>query len=280
MSCCPQDAHGQLPEAPSEGREVVLNGVPTYCTGSGVCCIVVGHDIFGTNSGRTKSIADELARRLGVQVAIPSFFEGGVVGGAAANEAVLRVLEPPPTERWYTAPGRLLDALWHARAFLGGFRAANWPTVRPLLLDKVLPGLRARGAQRFGLLGYCWGGWLALHASAEPEFVCAASCHPAVNACALYGEKEQDLYDGVRCVQLHLVSAEDEDKSIQPGAAAQTTWLAKPFGADCRIEAFAQKHGWVNRGSLDDPSLKRDYEACVELLYAFFAKHLVAHDAK
>jgi dienelactone hydrolase len=254
--------------------------MPVYCTGSGTCCIVVGHDAFGVSSGRTKHIADVLARRLGCQVAIPTFFESGVAGGEVANEAARRFLDPSPTERWYTAPGRFLGLVWNLRAFLGGFKAANWRAVRPLLLDKVLPGLRARGAQRFGLLGFCWGGWFALHASAEPDFACTASCHPAVNACAIYSEKEQDVFDGVRCVQMHLVSARDEPKSIQPGGAAQSTWQAQPFGAGCHIEAFAQKHGWVNRGSLDDLALKRDYDRSIELLCEFYTKHLVAQGSR
>jgi dienelactone hydrolase len=156
-----------------------IGGIPVYLTGSGDRCIVVGHDAFGIHSGRTKLIADTLALKLGVTVAVPVFFASGSAGGSKVSRKLERLIHPV-NEPWWGFICRLFVALFHLRTFIRDVSSLTWPSVRHSLMERVLPGLRERGATRFALLGFCWGGWMALHASAELDFVCAASCHPSV----------------------------------------------------------------------------------------------------
>lgn len=46
-----------------------------YKTGKGKNVLIVAHDIFGLDGGRTKSVCDDLAIE-GVTVYLPDFFRG------------------------------------------------------------------------------------------------------------------------------------------------------------------------------------------------------------
>eukprot|EP00304_Pavlova_gyrans_P002774 CAMPEP_0206054804 /NCGR_PEP_ID=MMETSP1466-20131121/38888_1 /ASSEMBLY_ACC=CAM_ASM_001126 /TAXON_ID=44452 /ORGANISM="Pavlova gyrans, Strain CCMP608" /LENGTH=246 /DNA_ID=CAMNT_0053430023 /DNA_START=44 /DNA_END=784 /DNA_ORIENTATION=+ len=245
-------------------------------TGTGTSAIICAHDAFGVESGRTKAICDKLAAALGVIVVVPSFFEGGAPPGAASVER----MAPGDTaarEAWYTLPWRILLTLISLPRFIGGIRAANWERVRPLLMDHVAPFVRSRGATKLGLLGFCWGGWFTTHASAEPgpAFACAATAHPSLQLCRLYGDDFEALIDGVACPQLFLTSAQ-EASNVRPGGRAQEVLSSKPFGSACQFVHFKDmKHGWVNRGASDDPAVERDYAQAMDLITRFFRAHLV-----
>jgi dienelactone hydrolase len=263
-----------MPKAPSVGEVVTFNGVPCYLKGAGANCIVVGHDIMGIDSGLTQAICDELARDLECMVVIPTFWPSGAPGGPEAARPVERLFDPVGESVW-TFPWCVLLLLYNLPAFLRDMRGTGWAVVRPKLMDSVLPALRERGAARFGLLGFCWGGWAVMHASAEPDFRCAVSCHPAIQQAAMVDEKEQDIFAAIVCPQLLLVSHKDAP-SVQPGGAAVQTLSAKPFGADCDVCVFTQPHGWMNRGDPADPAVKRDQDECYARMLAFFTKHLTA----
>jgi hypothetical protein len=50
------------------GELVDLDGVPCYVVGQGGKALIVAHDIFGMDSGRTKAICDRLSSELNVMV--------------------------------------------------------------------------------------------------------------------------------------------------------------------------------------------------------------------
>ena len=50
------------------GELVDLDGVPCYVVGKGGKALIVAHDIFGMDSGRTKAICDRLSSELNVMV--------------------------------------------------------------------------------------------------------------------------------------------------------------------------------------------------------------------
>jgi len=258
----------------ARGRTLDVGGLECYMVGQGRRAIVVGHDAFGVDSGRTKQISDELADALGVIVAVPSFWASGSAGGFGRDEAdVMAPTGSRPTllRRVYAS----LRAVARLPCFVRELRAINWEVVGPMVHDHLLPMLREHGAERVGLMGFCWGGWLVLHASGSSEFCCGATLHPSQDkVCRLQGEDLRGLCEQVQCPQIILTAGNDSPKLMEHGIAHEV-FRGKPFGSECTFQTFGEmKHGWVNRASLEDPAVHRDYTAAMDLVTQFFRKHL------
>ena len=77
--------------------------------------------------------------------------------------------------------------------------------IEPIVSRKLLPYLRADGdglggPRRIGVLGFCWGGWVALRtAGAETGVDCVAALHPSMKMEAFHGGCNSDVYDAIRC---------------------------------------------------------------------------------
>jgi dienelactone hydrolase len=86
-------------------------------------CILVFHDIFGYNSGRTHHMCDEIATRGNYLVVAPNFFGENIV-----NE-----------------PEQLVSFSFFTKASALGSRGrVQWHIVEKLLTDVVLPYIRSR----------------------------------------------------------------------------------------------------------------------------------------
>ena len=129
-----------------------------------VPAVLVFSDIFGWRSGRTRQICDEIAEKAGVQVLLPNFFhEDG------SNEA-----EPLSgcSAAWFIAK-RILYYSWSSKhnswwAFLMyPFFWTRTNHVEPMMRDKLLPYLTESYPRPIGVLGFCWGGWMAFHSASR-----------------------------------------------------------------------------------------------------------------
>lgn len=277
LACCPAGSHGPAPASNYRPQGCVedLDGVPCYVVGDGQGAILVGHDAFGVDSGRTKQICDELASSLGVLVVVPAFFTAGAAAGLCAeySEAISPTV---PRPAWWRLLGNYMGCAWNMPAFLRDLRAHRWEAVGPQVQDKVLPAMRRRGVAKVALLGFCWGGWLVLHASASNDFCCGATAHPSqAEVCSLLGEDIHGLCEQVQCPQM-ILSASNDHAKTKEGGIAHNAYSAKSFGQDCVFETFLDmKHGWVNRACLDDENVARDFQNALEMLKAFYRKHLL-----
>ena len=101
------------------GEMVDVQGIPCYVVGTGEKTLLVAHDIFGVDSGRTKLICDRLSSELNLLVCLPAFFDGskGAGGQAAAN--VENLLFPDKGASIFGAPLRLFATLWRAPSLIG-----------------------------------------------------------------------------------------------------------------------------------------------------------------
>ena len=66
MSCCPKGSWSELQPDASYVNQGVVDKIgadlDVYRVGSGPKCIIWNYDIFGFNSGRTRQVADNLAK--------------------------------------------------------------------------------------------------------------------------------------------------------------------------------------------------------------------------
>ena len=280
--CCPSDSLpsvGEPPDYEPAGTVVTAGNVPCYVVGSdGPHAIVVAHDVFGVRSGRTRQICDTLAQELGVLVCCPAFFEGGCAGGASTSNAVGSFAE---STSWGLSTMTLaLKQVWHVPKLIGAIRKAKWEAVAPKFMDSVIPLLEGHGVQRFGVLGFCWGGWFGIRAAGTGKVCCVVGCHPSLEVASIVGESPKQICEEVQC-PIMLLPAGNDKANVKEDGLAQQTFSAKPFGDKCVVKTFsAMKHGWVNRGDLSQPDVRREVESALSLAKGFLKEHLLQRDPK
>jgi len=274
--CCPPGSHGAASRGgyiPKGGMED-LEGTPCYIVGQGSRGILVAHDAFGLDSGRTLEICDLLASKLGVIVAAPQFWRDGAAGGRKGARAIEDAFHPTPETSCCQMPSLYAQAAWHLPSFIRDFKKHNWEIVSPAVHDHVLPEMRRRGAAKVAALGFCWGGWLVAHASASKDICCGVTFHPSqVEVCRFTGESFDELCEGIACPQMLLAAGPDQ-QDVKEGGKEFEALQATSFADECVFRTFdAMKHGWVNRGSLEDVEVARDYNQAMELACNFLTKH-------
>ena len=175
--CCPEGSLPPLAEPAAykpAGAVETVGTLSCYVTGetSTGRGILMAHDVFGVDSGRTRLIADEFARSLDAVVVLPDFWAdsdigsgyfGSAQGSAAANDALQQAFSPMDSQQlsWFTWPVRMLAGLWHSPNMLRGIRSRPWSgRLERQVEDEILPMMRERGVERTGLVGFCWGGEL------------------------------------------------------------------------------------------------------------------------
>lgn len=252
--CCPPGALPFMPEDVSGERVGSMTQLPSglnaYVAGEGSRAVVVVSDIFGIHTGRHKQICDELSAA-GYLVVMPDFFRG-----AYADEG--------PNPPWWKGVLGLPK--------LVGIFNIPWAQVEQDILESVMPYLKKRGVEQTAALGFCWGAWVVMHASTLPGVLtCGLSVHPSVAAMATrFGESEPDLLGQVRCPQLVLASA-DEPRRWKPGGSSERLLS----GVGCRFEVFPEmKHGFMPRGSVSNPAVRRDVDVAMAGIKRFLVEHL------
>mmetsp|Transcript_22192 Transcript_22192/g.44066 ORF Transcript_22192/g.44066 Transcript_22192/m.44066 type:complete len:303 (+) Transcript_22192:38-946(+) len=294
--CCPDLSVGSVPEPKDqklEGTYLDLDSLSCYVVGKGNSAILVGHDVFGIESGRTRLIADDLARSLGVLVVVPDFWGNKAAGGEKAGQAISDFASPAPEKKfsWWSLPKRILSAAWSLPSFVMHIRANKWPGVHQHICKRLVPFLQKRGVVKLGLLGYCWGGWFITHAStiqytSSPggeekegeeaiELCCAVGFHPSFpDVAKLCGDDVNEVLSRVRVPQM-LLAASNDKAAVKPGGCMQEAWAGKSFGPDCVFECFNdQQHGWVNRGDVSEPHVAAAASKAIEMAKEFFSKHM------
>ncbi|KAH7486290.1 hypothetical protein H9L39_06062 [Fusarium oxysporum f. sp. albedinis] len=154
--CCVQ---GFRWDATPKGRNDKVAGIDCYVTGSneGVTIMMI-HDLFGWTFSNTRILADYYAEEVGATVLVPDFFGGEIL---PANTI-------------------LDDSRW-AELDLPAFLARNSKSVRGPEIIKTAEALRA-SYRRFGVMGFCFGGWGAFHIGAKDKQLadCISVAHPTM----------------------------------------------------------------------------------------------------
>jgi len=244
MSCCPETAWGklQLDDYKPQGTLDTVGDLDLYRVGTGEKCIIWNYDIFGLNAGRTKMLADMFAE-CGYMVIIPDWFRDGA-GCSPFDAGVFQFISS----------------------------RTQWSKIYKDWSEKVLPYAKKHGAKRFGSVGTCWGSYVVLRLSAEPDFHAGVSFHPSHTKIATQLLKEDctAMVKGIKCPQLMCPAQGDSEEDME-GKEHQTLVGAEMWEVQ---EFLEMQHGWITRGDLKDEKIKRDVQAGLEAGFAFFKKHL------
>lgn len=211
--------------------------------GAKPAAIVVVYDIFGYSEfPQVKQVADRLSAATGFTVCIPDVFRG----------------QPWPMSKFPPKPEDNLIG-WITTA--GGYGKVSKDVAQ------TVEALRARGGERFGILGCCWGVSIAMQACAEADtpFAACGGVHPS-----LFGQ-DKEFASAVR-TPVALVSAKgDPLETVQevlegrPELAAKCVWK--------RMDDMT--HGFcAARGDFEDENVCRRVAEAVQLLGGFYTANV------
>eukprot|EP00933_Yihiella_yeosuensis_P084809 TRINITY_DN9949_c1_g1_i1.p1 TRINITY_DN9949_c1_g1~~TRINITY_DN9949_c1_g1_i1.p1 ORF type:complete len:277 (+),score=85.57 TRINITY_DN9949_c1_g1_i1:77-907(+) len=268
MSCCPPGAAGYLAaDHNDEGSVKDAEGVPYYNSGSGETGLLLLGDIWGWNGGRIRAIGDDFAKK-GFNVFVPKILKA--LEGGTDDDGL-----PPafPLGERGSELGPLFKGDW------------NVEPVMPLIL-KVVAAMRASGVKKFGLIGFCYGGWVGMHLSKQvpgDELVCCASPHPSMHIEGMLGGSPAALAAEVQCPWALYPCGDAEkggDPLIYDADGDLYKALEAKFPGKNETKRFAkQMHGFVTRGAIKDGNFKAGdgddvklaVEECVGDMLKFFA---------
>ena len=150
--------------------------------------------------------------------------------------------------------------------------------IEPIVSRKLLPYLRADGdglggPRRIGVLGFCWGGWVALRtAGAETGVDCVAALHPSMKMEAFHGGCNSDVYDATRCPTMCL-AAGDDPEDVKPEGELSQSLTRRGILAD--LEEFKEMdHGWVVRGDATDDIIADAVTTALQKTFQFLKRHV------
>jgi len=227
-----------------KGDYIEADGLKTYATGpsSAKQGILIVYDIFGFFP-QTLQGADLLAytdKDRPFQVFMPDFFEGN-----------------PADISWYPPDNKEKEQK------LGAFfkTAAAPPKTLPRI-PKIIEELgKAKGVEKWAILGFCWGGKIVNLSSLEgTPFKAAAACHPAMIAA-------EDA-PGVTIPYLMLPSGDEPKDDVEK-------W-EKGLKVPHKVEWFHdQVHGFMAaRSDLEQEKVKKEYERGYKTVLGFFHQHM------
>ena len=245
LPCCPPGSEPTLASNyVARGVTEDVDGLPIYTIGQGEKAIIVVHDIFGVDSGRTKLICDQFAD-LGYLVVLPNFFRND---SYKINDINLFTL--------YKIIKRAKANTWEKRS--DDFNKI------------VYPYLEKKGVKRIGMVGFCWGAYMVFSASADERINTGVSFHPSIDR---YKETPLQLAQGVKCPQLVLPGGNDP-KAVKEGGVVEKA-LKEKFGDKAIVKTFKEmKHGWVNRGDVKKANVARDVKEAMDLAIDYLQKNL------
>lgn len=191
--------------------------------------IIDVYDVFG-NAPQTLQGADMLAEALDAVVLVPDFFKG---------EALPGDLFPPDTDEKkqivsvflanQAAPAKNVEALLQAAAEA----KKRWPSI-----------------EKWGAFGLCWGGKIAVLASAEgTPFAVSGTAHPG----------RLDKADALKLTIPHLILASPGEPADVVSQYAEIFKSGEKIG---EVETYhAMFHGWMGaRADLQNPEYAKGFE--------------------
>jgi dienelactone hydrolase len=131
--------------------------------------------------------------------------------------------------------------------------------------------LNQKGASSVGAIGFCWGVWaLCKASSAGVPLKCGVGPHPSTRLEGMLGGDELAMMKAVKMPVLLMPAGDDPDNVKAGGAVAEAIIAA----GGATHEFPEMKHGWVGRGDISDPAVKRDIEDALGRALAHFKAKL------
>ncbi|KAI9023467.1 dienelactone hydrolase family-domain-containing protein [Hyaloraphidium curvatum] len=261
--CCPPNSEPYLKaDYATKGATTTLpSGVEAYVVGpkDAKKAILVIPDVWGWNSGRVRAIADNFGDG-GYRVVVPKLLTPPLEGGTDGDAL-------PPD---FDIEKRMMDLVGYLKKF--PFASSLKPKVASCLKD-----IKAGGADKIGMIGYCWGGWVIAHTAADPAagplVNAAAIFHPSIHLeDGVWGGKAAELL-GKSSAPMLFCPAENDPPVYIPGGPYYDS-LKKVQPATASVPFKGVQHGFVNRGDLAAPGVKEAVGKAIDDAAAFFSTTL------
>lgn len=243
--CCPKNSEPALQTTyQAQGKDIMVGDLPVYTIGQGCKAIIMIYDIFGTHGGRTRAICDSLALQ-GYTVYLPDLFRGNA---------------------W--SANKPLDIEFIS--WLKGFSIEN---IQKDVIETLLPYAKQEGKTSFGIIGFCWGVWVAFNLCASKEFKCGVGVHPSLPLAEHMNQTEEGITKAVSCPQMIIAAGNDKD-NIKPGGPLMKI-LTDKFGDAAKCYYYDKVvHGFFPRGDLEKPEIKEAVESSWIHIKDYLNEHL------
>lgn len=249
------------PQAPEDSFECYLSFPERKSRG----VMLLATDIFGLHTGRHAQMCDELAAA-GFIAACPDLFGDGRARAEALNPSW-------PIKTLPNICGLLCKISWMKRAL-----KLPWDVIARKIehtLSHVLSehGRRLPGAAPLagcGAVGLCWGASIVARLLSDSEaarlpmpIIGGVGFHPSLRG------KEGETLVGAVTRPFLLCPAGDDPVNVQPSGALAAVLVAR-FGTNTIVPFPDMLHGWMSRGPLEQPAIRRDYELGIATMLKFF----------
>ncbi|KAI9358338.1 Alpha/Beta hydrolase protein [Zopfochytrium polystomum] len=227
----------------SKGEVITLPGtdLKVYLTGpkGAKNAIIFNYDIFGDHPN-TRQVADILGTH-NFRVAVPDLLHG----------------DPWPTSPW--PPASFDEVFKHIFSVAPYDRVVKEVGATREYLKTV------EGAEKFGLVGFCWGGRNVALLTQDPVFSAAALVHPGA-----VSEAEAEK------VSAPLLVMPAKDDSVEVFEKLVAVVRAKPFGDRVEYHRFDDvPHGFcASRSDFSDPLMAKRANEAIAKMHDFFVKNL------
>eukprot|EP01095_Lingulamoeba_sp_RSL-Kostka_P002356 TRINITY_DN13201_c0_g1_i1.p1 TRINITY_DN13201_c0_g1~~TRINITY_DN13201_c0_g1_i1.p1 ORF type:complete len:261 (-),score=99.22 TRINITY_DN13201_c0_g1_i1:158-940(-) len=251
-SCCPNGSWPslQVDYEPQGKYEDLGEGLNVYYNGAAdsTKAIMVIHDVFGVDSGRSKAIVDHFAKE-GYFTVMPDLYRGNPL------------------------PSLDVIAEWAPQY--------KYSDLRTDIIERVIPFLNNTNSsfESISAVGFCWGSWFIFNMAGDDEIgeqiKVGVNFHPSLILEKFIFQKDPvELAKNVKGTKMILLSASNDPELVRPDGPVMNALKEKDFGNDCECHFFEnQVHGWVNRGDVTLDEVKPDVQRALELGLGFLKKH-------
>ncbi|KAI9663244.1 MAG: hypothetical protein M1821_008292 [Bathelium mastoideum] len=241
-ACCTVPPVTANNSPPTKGAWFEVDGMKTYVTGQAEAkeALLVIYDIFGFFP-QTLQGADILGQHY--KVFVPDWFEG-----------------KPADISWYPP-----DTKEKGEKLGNFFQTTGAPPATAQRVPKVVDLLQKQpensGIQKWGIVGYCWGGKIvALTTQQGTPFSAGAAAHPAM----------VDPNDAKSAsVPIALLPSKDESKDDVAAWEKEMKQKHLVKWYDDQVHGFM-----AARGDLTDDNVRKNYEDGYQTLLNWFRQHL------
>ena len=273
MSCCPPGSVGAVPLSSLKPKGKMVTWKASESAGSSrqpMPCYTIGpsdpkrillvfSDVFGVDSGNQKVICDTLQEQLGSDTAVymPDLMRGHAMVGS------------------WGLPNFLTMLFMTLSVVFQSFTRMKDKNIEADLKEIVLPNL---GGVTPGVMGFCYGGWVAGRAAILEGFPVQSvvGVHPAFSVEQIFSRKEVDLAASMGEAAPCFIMPAGNDVDILKGtpfveALKESTEASKE--EEVCVEFLDMVHGFVARGDSTDPEIKKNQEKALKLAVRFFDEH-------
>ncbi len=229
--CCPIGSEPALfSDYVPTGEELMLGDMKVYTKGDSPNGMIIIHDVYGYNGGRTKLICDQLAD-LGYRVYLPDFYRGETIETLGLQPLVQKFT-------WDKTVKKDLKTL-----------------MKKVDQDKV---------EKIGLMGFCWGAYPIFMACSESDrFSFGISFHPSLGIFEMINDYDKsEIAKKLKAPQMIAIAGNDPDYYRSGGDIYEI--LKNKFHDNFAFYDFPKmKHGFVCRGDVTDPIIKKDVKSAM-----------------